>query len=251
MLAIATVLAALLLSLLITRIATIALGITGLSRESARFQARSAFTGVGFTTSEAESVMNHPVRRRVVLILMLLGNAGLVTIVASLLISFSRADDASQAWERIALLLGGLATVVFLANNKAIDRAMTRFITWMLHRFTNLDVRDYAALLQLSAGFGVIELEVAADHWTANRTLQDLELRKEGVAVLGIQKRDRSFVGVPKGSSTVEVSDTLILYGHKDVLTEIGERKAGPEGDLAHEKGVDDHEGPGIAAPPS
>jgi len=50
MLAIGTVLAALLLSLLITRIATIALSVTGLSRETARFQARSAFTGVGFTT---------------------------------------------------------------------------------------------------------------------------------------------------------------------------------------------------------
>lgn len=50
MLAIGTVLAALLLSLLITRIATNALSVTGLSRETARFQARSAFTGVGFTT---------------------------------------------------------------------------------------------------------------------------------------------------------------------------------------------------------
>ena len=35
---------------------------TGTSSELARFQARSAFTGVGFTTSEAESVVLHPVR---------------------------------------------------------------------------------------------------------------------------------------------------------------------------------------------
>ena len=243
MLAIATVLAALLLSLLITRIATIALGVTGLSRESARFQARSAFTGVGFTTSEAESVVNHPVRRRVVLILMLLGNAGLVTIVASLLISFSRANDASQAWHRILLLLGGLMAIVFLANNKAIDRAMTRFITWMLDRFTNLDVRDYAALLQLTAGFGVIELKVDPHHWTADKSLGDLDLRREGVAVLGIQKQDGSFLGVPNGASVVEPNDTLILYGHKDILTKIGMREAGPKGDAAHSEAVHVHEG--------
>lgn len=250
MLAIATVLAALLLSLLITRIATIALGVTGLSRESARFQARSAFTGVGFTTSEAESVVNHPVRRRVVLILMLLGNAGLVTIVASLLISFSEANDASQAWQRILLLLGGLAAIVFLANNAAVDRAMTRFITSMLHRFTNLEVRDYAALLQLSAGFGVIELEVNEGHWTAGKPLQDLELRKEGVAVLGIQKTDRSFVGVPNGASVVEPGDTLILYGHKDILTAIGVRETGTEGDAEHRSAVDEHEGTQVEPPP-
>jgi hypothetical protein len=54
----------LLVSVLITKVATIALAHTGLSHESARFQARSAFTGVGFTTNEAERVVTHPVRRR-------------------------------------------------------------------------------------------------------------------------------------------------------------------------------------------
>jgi Trk-type K+ transport system membrane component len=53
---IATLLIALALSLIITRVATMALMLTGLSRESARFQSRSAFTGVGFTTTEAESL---------------------------------------------------------------------------------------------------------------------------------------------------------------------------------------------------
>lgn len=40
------------LSILVTRVASKALMHTGLSRESARFQARSAFTGAGFTTSD-------------------------------------------------------------------------------------------------------------------------------------------------------------------------------------------------------
>lgn len=52
MFAIASLLVVLVLSLLVTRIATVALTHTGLSREVARFQARSAFSGVGFTTSE-------------------------------------------------------------------------------------------------------------------------------------------------------------------------------------------------------
>ena len=45
----------------LTRIATVALQLTGLSKANARFQARSAFTGVGYTTSEAEDTVNHPV----------------------------------------------------------------------------------------------------------------------------------------------------------------------------------------------
>ncbi len=55
------------LSLLITRLATTALTLTGLSCEMARFQARSAFTGTGFTTSESEAIVNHPVRRRILI----------------------------------------------------------------------------------------------------------------------------------------------------------------------------------------
>jgi hypothetical protein len=50
-------------SLLITRVATVILTATGMSRQAARFQARSAFTGAGFTTSESEQVVDHPVRR--------------------------------------------------------------------------------------------------------------------------------------------------------------------------------------------
>lgn len=54
MTAVLTLLVVILESMVITRIATIALMATGMTRESARFQARSALTGVDFTTSESE-----------------------------------------------------------------------------------------------------------------------------------------------------------------------------------------------------
>jgi hypothetical protein len=91
MVALISVLVIVLLSLLVVRVATVALSLTGMSREAARFQARSALTGVGFTTSEAEDVVTHPVRRRIVGGLMLLGSAGLVTAVSSLILSFGGA----------------------------------------------------------------------------------------------------------------------------------------------------------------
>ena len=71
-----TVILILVFSILITRVASIALTHTGLSRESSKFQARSAFTGVGFTTNESEKVVNHPVRRRILLLLMIPGKSG-------------------------------------------------------------------------------------------------------------------------------------------------------------------------------
>ncbi|HUW03445.1 MAG TPA: hypothetical protein VMW08_13900, partial [Acidimicrobiales bacterium] len=79
MLALILVFVTVIFSLLVTRVATVMLTLTGMSRESARFQARSAFSGTGFTTTESESVVNHPVRRRIILSLILLGNAGIVS----------------------------------------------------------------------------------------------------------------------------------------------------------------------------
>ena len=55
-----------LVSLLAVRVAATALMMTGLSWDTASFQAYSAFFGVGFTTKEAELVVNHPVRRRII-----------------------------------------------------------------------------------------------------------------------------------------------------------------------------------------
>src|SRR5919202_5031770 len=106
MVALASVFIVVLVSLLITRVGTVALSLTGLSTESARFQARSAFFGVGFTTAEAESVVNHPVRRRIVLWLILLGNAGVISVIATLMLSFG--GDAGQKGFRLLVLFAGL-----------------------------------------------------------------------------------------------------------------------------------------------
>jgi hypothetical protein len=119
------VLAIIALSLLVTRVAGIMLALTGMSRESARFQARSAFTGVGFTTDEAEAVTGHPIRRRIVLALMLLGSAGVVTAVASLIVSFGGASGGQRA-SRALILLGGILFLLVLSRSRLVDGALAR-----------------------------------------------------------------------------------------------------------------------------
>jgi len=78
-----------LVSFLIVRAAAIALMMTGMDEKRARFQALSSFSGTGFTTKEAEFVMNHPVRRRIITWLMILGNAGIVTVIVTATSSFA------------------------------------------------------------------------------------------------------------------------------------------------------------------
>lgn len=214
------------LSMVITRIAGQALMLTGMSMESARFQAWSAFAGVGFTTTEAEQITNHPLRRRIVMGLMLLGNVGLVTLVSTFAIAFMSAPGAVSWVERLLTIVIGMAAVWGMARNPWVDRLLTRWINRGLQRFTDLDTKDYAALLNLAGGYGVIEFEVRADSWLAGRTLQDLRLRSEGVVVLGIQRQGGGYVGVPKGDTRIAAEDLLILYGSLPVLNTLDSRKA-------------------------
>ena len=69
-------------SLLLTRMAMTALTATRHVAAVGPFQARSASTSVGFTTTESEVVVAHPTRRRIIMALMLLGSVGLATSVA-------------------------------------------------------------------------------------------------------------------------------------------------------------------------
>ncbi|MEQ8467859.1 TrkA C-terminal domain-containing protein [Coleofasciculus sp. E2-BRE-01] len=226
------------LSLLITRIATVALALTGLSRESAKFQARSAFTGVGFTTNEAEQVVSHPVRRRILMLLMLLGNVGVITTISSLILTFLNTAS-NQQWLVRSLILGiGLAVLWVLATSKWIDRYLSRLINWALHRWTTLNVQDYANLLRLSGDYTVMEMEVQHDDWLAERELGELGLRQEGVVVLGIQRENGRYVGAPKGHTRICPGDVLILYGRLPLLNELDQRGADWTGEQSHQKAV-------------
>lgn len=73
----------------------------------------------------------------------------------------------------------------------------------MLRRYTDLEAGDADRLLHLSGGFAVSELAVGAGDWMAERTLGELGLREEGVAVLGISRTGGRYLGAPVGSTRV------------------------------------------------
>ncbi len=235
MIAVITLLVALSLTLVITRVATVALSLTGLSRQSAQFQARSALTGCGFTTNESEAMMKHPVRRRIVMLLMMLGNAGIVTVIASLMASMT--SSAGSSWltwmQNLGILAGGILTLLLIANSQWIDRQMSPIIEWALKTFGKVQACDYAALFRLANGYAVSEMLVRDDDWLANRTLVELNLPAEGVLVLGIQRAGEDYLGAPTGQSEIRAGDTLILYGLIGRLDELDARKANRAGAAA------------------
>ncbi len=231
----------LLISLLIVRIATVALVYTGMSMEAARFQARSAITGTGFTTAEAEMIVRHPVRRRIVSLLMLLQSAGLVTATSSLILSFTNLEQGQDGLLRLLMLAAGLAVLWVAASSRWVEHQLQRVIGWALERWSSLEARDYLSLLHLAEDYRVTEIAVRDGDWLADRSLSELDLPEEGCLVLGIQRADGPYVGAPQGDTVVRPDDVLVVYGQRERLAELGTRRAGETGDEARETAVAAH----------
>ncbi len=213
------------ISLIVTRLAAVALTLTGLSSEVARFQARSALAGVGFTTRESEAIVNHPVRRRIILWLMFVGNIGIPAVVATLVVSFFSTVQAERRTAPLLILFFGLAALWLLARSRAVEHRMNRALTWALKRWTRLDLQDYVSVLQLDNGYAVTEMLVEAGDWIEGRTLADAALTREGILVLGIRRGNGEYVGTPRGTDVINAGDTLVLYGRLDHLADLDTRR--------------------------
>lgn len=227
------------LSVLITKIATEALVHTGLSKQAAKFQARSAFTGVGYTTSEAENIVNHPVRRRIILSLMFIGNVGIISAIASLMLTFVNTGETGQDNVlRIAIISGSMLLLWGLSKSKWLERVLVKIINKALERFTTLKVRDYVELLDLKGDYEITVIEVNEGDWMENRMVGDLQLWEEGINLIGIQRDDGTYLGTPQGETKVTTHDQLILYGRRNTLRNLEKRKQDFAGDEEHEKAV-------------
>ncbi len=240
MIALISLLIVIFVSIIIVRIGAVALEMTGLSKEMATFQAQSAFSGVGFTTSESEYVVSHPLRRKIIRILIFLGSAGIASAMATLILTFF-GQTREEATIRLLWLFIGISIIYLFARSKMIDKGMRWLIKRALEKLTTLKVYDYEQLLGLSKGFSIGEFKVKTDSWLENKKLRELKLDEEGVIVLAIYRKigdEEKYIGVPDGDTEILRGDKLICYGPEEAIKNLSRRLKGKAGDEQHEKAV-------------
>lgn len=207
------------LSIIVVRIGAIALELTGLSPEIASFQSQSAFSGVGFTTAESEVIVTHPVRRRIIRILILFGSAGITTCIATLVLTFV-GETGKDVLIRGVVLLLGLGIIFLFARSKYIYNMMKRIISRALEKWTKMHIIDYEKLLGFGEGYTISRITVKGHSWLSNRKLSELRLEQEGVLVLAIYRKidgKEKFIGTLSGDTVVNSGDVLICYSREDV----------------------------------
>jgi K+/H+ antiporter YhaU regulatory subunit KhtT len=234
MIGILTLIFVIALSMLITKVASIALIHTGMERERAKFQARSAFTGAGFTTSESEMVVKHPMRRKIIMALLLLGNAGFVTAISSLIIGFSGAQSSRGQMTHVYLLLAGLLLLFLITRSRRLERMMDKIIIRLLTRYTDLRPKNFERLMTIMDDFEVMEVSVRDNPWLCDSTLAELKLPEEGLLVLGVIQRNEKYNGVPRGGYRIRPEDRLVIYGQAEQIANLTQRRDKLEGREKH-----------------
>ncbi|MEP3296290.1 MAG: hypothetical protein ABJO27_07405 [Pseudoruegeria sp.] len=151
-----TLLIILAVSLFVVRIGGTALRLTGLPQDTARFQAISALTGTGFTTREAETLMHHSVRRRVLVGLMFAGHLGVVSLATTIIIAVSAAQEGTVFTTIIYMCLA-VGMICAIAMSRRFDRLMCGFIAVILTRLGWFNEEQHRVIAELPNGSQIAE----------------------------------------------------------------------------------------------
>ena len=195
-------------SIFVVRIASVAMRLTGLDDASARFQALSAFTGTGFTTNESEMIVNYPVRRRIVSVVMIIGNMGLVGVLATIVASVVQTDgDVSAVMQQLVWLAAGIALLWFVMLNKTADRIICATLSKFLMATTQIGRRKYHRVLQIGDGLSVCEHPLEA-------TIDSEALASMGLTLMAVRNHDGKIRTTTQGEPIhPDDGGWLIAYG--------------------------------------
>lgn len=215
-------------SFIIVRIGAIAFQLTGLEWSLAKFQSLSCFSGTGFTTKEAELITGDPRRRRIASVLMVLGNAGLVTLVATgasalnpqqvllALLSESFLHFSIPLylvpWVNLSLIIVASYGIFRLFKSLKFKRTLTRYLRKKILKQEFFKPVSFEELLLLTGGYGISRIEVCENNPLIDKSLVESDLRKNDITVLAII-RDSVTMPNPTAQVTIHRGDELITFG--------------------------------------
>ncbi len=220
------------ISVTVVRIGAIAFELTGLEWTVAKFQALSCFTSTGFTTKESELIVKSQQRRKIATILMIIGHAGLVTLIATFVNSLRPSQLVHKVFEPI-IHLDNLPTLSVLINILIITifcwavftlffhTKLSKKITKVIQNFfikKNFISRTYVQDLVISSGgFGIINIEVTKHSELYHMNLSDVVKKHPEMKILAIE-RGRNIITNFTDETRILLGDNIISYGKVDEI---------------------------------
>jgi TrkA-C domain len=206
-------------SLICVRAGAIALELTGMERDKARFQALSAFTNTGFTTRETEEITNFPVRRKIVTVLIVLGHAGTVSVIATFATSILQREPLSVVMN-FGIIIVSLYVIYRLALWRGLTARMREFFRRQLLKRYGLCCPSLEEMLKVNEGFGVVRLVIQEGSPLVGHPLSKLGFKTKKVQILSILRGEEA-IAVPGGEDFLLAGDVVICYGDMAAATSL------------------------------
>jgi len=210
---------AILVSFIIVRIGGFALQLTGIEPDVARFQALSAFSGTGFTTREAERVVGNRTRRRIVTILIILGNAGTVTVIATLVASFTQVEGYMWFFIRLAIIIGGIFGLYQLIIRSNFGR---RIPAWLQRPIVNRILREAPVveeIFHVERDWAISLATIKGSSKSIGLSVADITAGGD-IEILGIN-RAGTYLTKPDRDEKIVEGDRLLVYANRKSVKKI------------------------------
>lgn len=210
---------ALILAILISvvEILSVALKMTGLDIEKARFQVISIITSTGFTTKESELIAQHKTRRQIAQVLMLVSYVGEAAIIG--LVLYILQNDNTITLLAIAILIIITVILIFI-RKKWLGRRLEIFIERQLNKRMkrNKKYKTVDEVLKLNDEYGVVEFVIEEDNNLLNKTLKNSGLSERHIQVLNVD-RGSHIVHFPTIDFIFREGDRVIVYGNLENIS--------------------------------
>ena len=218
----------LIVSFVVVRIGAIAFQLTGLEWSLAKFQALSCFSGTGFTTKEAELVTGNKQRRKIATFLIILGNAGLVIMIATLagslvpqktilsklsesFLPFNIPPDLVK-WVNLIIIVAVVYGIYKVFTHEKFVRKMTNILRKKIIKKEIFQKVSFEELLLATGGYGVSQIAVNAGSPVLGKTLAKSELREQDIMVLATVRGSETIPN-PPANMKILLGDKLICFG--------------------------------------
>lgn len=219
--------------IVIVRIGAIAFELTGMSWEQSKFQALSCFTLTGFTTKEAEFVTNHPQRKKIASLMMILGYAGSISLFATFVNFLSVMFNKNEKYSVIPFTNYHISGI-YLQMGKFILLIVLLFIIYKFFKKSHIwekvsqrirrkmqDSRlvSSATFEDLTLGdtaYGIIRIPVCETDSFSGKTILESKFKNvTGANILSIE-RGSKMIPNPSANEKILAGDIIYCFGKRD-----------------------------------
>lgn len=159
-------------------------------------------------------------RRKIVGWLMILGNAGIVTVIITATSSFV-SSKGLQIPLNFVLLSVGIILIYVLGTRTGLLNRWEELVTRRLPASEAFEEVEVESLAHFSEGYGLNKILIQDGSAFEGKTLQEAGLDDTNFIVLGVE-RDATWISAPVNRFALQHGDRLVVYGYHIAATAIG-----------------------------